>query len=104
MDSTLVLLLVGLLAVGAYIWRVKLIANENKSWTADEALVEFRQAISLVEKFAPAADQLVKIGQLQPEQRKAHVIELVESILPGVDPGLVGTIVEWWVATEKKGT
>jgi polyhydroxyalkanoate synthesis regulator phasin len=102
MDSTLVFLLVGLLAVGAYIWRVKLIAAENRTWSADDALVEFRQAISLVEKFAPAVDQLVKIGELQPEQRRAAVIDMVKEILPNADVELIKWVIESWVSAEKK--
>jgi polyhydroxyalkanoate synthesis regulator phasin len=65
-------------------------------------LVEFRQAISLVEKFAPAVDQLVKIGELQPEQRRAAVIDMVKEILPNADVELIKWVIESWVSAEKK--
>ena len=97
MDSTLAFFIVGLLLVGVAVWRVKTQnATDARRYDFSDALDEFRQVIDLVEKFAPAADRLVRLKELQPTQRRAAVIEMVTGVLPTVDPNLVKWIVENW--------
>lgn len=105
MDTTIAYFVLGLIVLGITIWRIKVkneVDRQNaEEWSASDALKEFRDTIALVEKFAPAADQLVKIGELTPEARAAFVIEEVEQILDGIDPAMVRAVTEWWVATQK---
>jgi hypothetical protein len=54
-----------------------------------------------VEIFAPAADQLVKLGELDKDERKGYVLTLVLKLLPGIDTDVVDAVIESWVATEK---
>jgi hypothetical protein len=74
----------------------------ERSFTFDTALDTFENVISLVRVYAPAADQLVKLGELRPEERRAHVMELIRETLPDVDADMVVQVIEWWVATEKR--
>lgn len=102
MDSTLALFVTGLLLIGTLIWRTHQQSQlERQKWGVGDALDEFREVIELVEKFAPAVDQLVKINELKPEERRDEVIRQVREILPAVDIDLVIKAVEWWVATQK---
>lgn len=102
MDSTLAYFIIGLLAIGVAVWRVKVMnAVDTTHYDFSDAFDDYRRAVELVEKFAPAVDQLVKIKELEPEQRRAEVIEKVTELLPNIDPDTVRFLVEWWVATQK---
>jgi hypothetical protein len=56
-----------------------------------------------VEVFAPAANQLVKIGQLDKDERKGYVMQMVFKLLGDVDSDLVDAVLEAWVGTNKDG-
>jgi hypothetical protein len=102
MDSALAIVLVGFALVGVALWRVRAQnANEAKRWDYSDALDTFRHVSDLVDKLAPAVDQLVHLGELDPAQRRARVIEEVAHILPDVDRKLVGLLVDWWCAVEQ---
>jgi len=100
MDSTLALFLTGLCILAVIIWRIRA-ETTGRRWTFSSALNEFDDVVELVRKFAPAADQLVKINELSKTDRRAYVVEMVKEILPNVSPELVIMVVEWWVATEQ---
>lgn len=99
MDFVVVMVvLVGVVITGVAAY---LAGRSNGSVSFDTAIDSFRDAVALVDRYAPAADQLVAIGELQPEQRRAYVIEMVKSYLPDVDIEQVKGIVEAWVAKAK---
>ncbi len=100
MDSTLALFLTGLCILAVIIWRIRA-ETTGRRWTFSSALNEFDDVVELVRKFAPAADQLVKINELSKTDRRDYVVDMVKEILPNVSPELVILIVEWWVATEQ---
>lgn len=101
MDSTLALFLTGLCILAVIIWRMRSDQVTGRRWTFSSALNEFDDVVELVRKFAPAADQLVKIKELDKADRRAYVVEMVKEILPNVSPELVILIVEWWIAVEQ---
>lgn len=98
--SDVLMLIVGLFVAGLVVYRIFI--EKRLDYDFSDGLEDFRKAVALVEKYAPAADQLVAIGQLEPEARRAYVVELVMSHLVNLDPDQVIGIVEWWVA-ERKG-
>lgn len=103
MDNTLIVFLTALAVIAVLIWRMSTEQVAGRRWTFSSALNEFDDAVELVRKFAPAADQLVKLGQLDKAERGDYVTELVLGVLPDIDPQLIRAIIEWWVATEKHG-
>ena len=104
MDNTIALIITCIVIVGIVAWRAIADNKQGQRWRFDRTLDEFDNVVELVRKFAPAADQLVKLGELTAAERRAHVVEMVKEILPNVDPQLVIQIVEWWVATQKYST
>ena len=54
-----------------------------------------------VEIFAPAADQLVKLGELDKAERKEYVLTTIYKYLGDVDPDLAEVILEGWVWKNK---
>ena len=100
MDSTLALFLTGLCILAVIIWRIKS-ETVGRRWSFSSALDEFDNVVELVRKFAPAADQLVKLKELGKADRRAYVVEMVKEVLPNVSPELVILVVEWWIATEQ---
>lgn len=104
MDNTIALIITCVVIVGIVAWRAIAEAKQGRRWNFDRTLDEFDNVVELVRKFAPAADQLVKLGELKPDERRAHVVEMVKEVLTDVDPQLVIQVVEWWVATQKYST
>lgn len=102
MDNTIVIAIVVVVGIVVTAIATYLAAgNKPRPFDFSDALDEFRQAVELVEKFAPAADQLVALQELPKNQRRTHVIEMVKKVLPNIDPKIIGMIVEWWVAIEQ---
>lgn len=100
MDTGLVGLIValaGVVSAAIYIYR--------KGATVESVTDGIRlvwDASRLVEEFAPAADQLVKIGQLKPEDRRDYVLNLVLQYVDDIDPEAVIGLIESWVAQQKR--
>jgi hypothetical protein len=100
MDSGMVMSLVVLVAVVlVFVYKVFYEKEPIEDWGG--AISTVRDAVYLVEKYAPAADQLVSIGAMKKEDRLEYVIDLVLSHLDDMDSKQVRGIVEWWVATQK---
>ena len=99
--SSWIVMVVAALAVGGmYTYQVLVLRRPVVQW--HEALDTFRDAVALVEKYGPAADQLVAIGKLDKDARLGYVTGMVLSYLKDIDPEQVRGIIEWWVASQKK--
>ena len=98
MDSGLLYLVVTVVAIVAVVFARR---DRYKLTSTEQAMSTFQDAMQLVRTYAPAADQLVKLGELDKEDRRDYVISMVCDVLKGIDIGQVEAIVEAWVAKNK---
>lgn len=94
---TLVVVFLGVLGAAVY-----LVRGGAKVESVRDGIRLIWDASRLVEEFAPAADQLVKIGQLKPDQRRDYVLNLVLQYVDDIDPEAVIGLIESWVAQQKR--
>ena len=99
-DSTLVFVVVGLVMIGLGVYMIKLKGHQVD--TFEDKLDTFHDAWALVSTYAPAADQLVKIGELEDKDRLNYVIAMVMDMVDGIDVDQVRGIVEAWVIQHKE--
>jgi len=99
-DSTLVFVVVGLIMIGMGVYWIK--TGQREVLDFSDALDTFRQAGHLVDTYAPAADQLVKIEAIAKEDRLDYVLDMIESYGIDLDMGQVRGIVEAWVREHKE--
>ena len=95
MDSTLVFVVVGLVMIGMGVYWIK--TGQRQVDSFEDALDTFRDAYRLVETYAPAADQLVKIEAIAKEDRLDYVLDMIESYdidLYGTDKRHSGSVGE----------
>lgn len=70
--------------------------------TARTAMDAVWDATRLVETYAPAADQLVALGEMPKERRLGYVIGMVMQYIDDLDYDQVRGIVEAWVAEQNE--
>jgi hypothetical protein len=100
MDTqTVILLSMLIIAVAIAAYQVATGKRTIRTW--NDALETFDDAARLVHYYAPAADQLVKIKELKPEERRNYVLRMVFSHLKDIDTQQVIGIIEAWVAEQK---
>jgi len=103
MDNQVVgLLLVGVAIVGLVLYWVRSKRYPGNVDDDVDIFWLFHRATELVETYAPAADQLVKLGELKKEDRLDYVISIVMSLVEELDWEQVRGIVEAWVAKNKQ--
>jgi hypothetical protein len=99
-------LIVAILVYGVYQWhtgRLNPDLDDDGDFDSDDLYGLLWKIERAVEVFAPAADQLVKIGELDKADRKGYVLTMVYSLLGDVDSDLVDAVLESWVGTNKGG-
>ncbi len=108
MDTNLAILLaaaLGAAVIIVWVWKIWLDIRSQKDnqkvWSAKDVLDDFKAAIEVIEKVAPAADQLVKLDQLGPAKRREYVVNTVSKLLPDLDPDILEALVEAWVVFDK---
>lgn len=99
MDSTLVFVIVGVVMIGLGVYWIN--TGQRQVDSFEDALDTFRDAYRLVETYAPAADQLVKIEAIAKEDRLDYVLDMIESYDIELDLAQVRGIVEAWVREHK---
>lgn len=93
-----VILGLAIIAVGIYQIRT----GQSRVYDVPSAFQAYRRAWELVSTYAPAADQLYKIGELPKDQRLDYVIGMVLSFMDDLDIEQIRGIVEGYLATEKQ--
>ncbi len=104
MDTNLAVLLAGALGAAViivWVWKEWLRHQARQTWEAKDVLDDFKAAIEVIQKVAPAADQLVKLDQLGATKRREYVVNTVSKLLPDLDPDILEALVEAWVVFDK---
>jgi hypothetical protein len=98
--NVLITVFVGLMIVGVTAYNVK-----RGRFYVDgprTAMDAFYEARTLVETYAPAADQLLAIGALPKDGRLPYVIRMVMRYVTELDEATVRGIVEGYLASQKR--
>ena len=98
MESELLYLVITVVAVVAMVFARR---DRYKLTSTEQAMSTFQDAMQLVRTYAPAADQLVKLGELDKDERRDYVIAMVQDVLEGIHVEQIEAIVEAWVAKNK---
>jgi hypothetical protein len=101
MDTSVVItVVVGLIVVAVTAFQV-----QQRRYGVDSprtALDAFYEVRSLVETYAPAADQLFAIGAIPKEERLPYVLRMVMKFVTELDEATVRGIIEGFLAEQKR--
>lgn len=100
MDGVLAAVIIGLAALGVYVWNVQ--TGRAKVTDAQSAVDEFDVALEKVSVYAPVADKLLQLGEIAPDERLPYVIDMVSPYLEHITTGQLRGIIEWWLLEQKK--
>lgn len=104
MDAQIAVVVFGLIVVAVAAFQV----GRGQTITGmSEVSKKLYTAAHVVAQYAPAADQLVKLGELEKDERLEYVIGMVLSFVHGLDLEQIRGVVEAWVVEnkeEKKGS
>lgn len=102
MDNyVLVGLILGLVFATVWAWQIYLHHRANAQYSVNDVIDDANDAYKLIQKFAPAADQLVKIKELPEGKRPEYVVQAVQKVLPNLDPLVIRLLLEAWVVFDK---